>query len=86
MSNAFDWSTFDPNWPTLETDDQVTADLPAVDTAKRCYACRVEWCDYLDAYFGKDPWLAEFCVKCRAEEERRRTVAVNAPFFFGMKP
>ena len=30
-----------------------------------CKACKVELCDYLDAYYSADQWGKERCDKCR---------------------
>lgn len=32
---------------------------------KKCTACKTDWCEFFDAYYGTDKDLAGKCVKCR---------------------
>jgi hypothetical protein len=57
------WST--PT-PTPET---AAAEGPA---PKTCPECDVETSTYLDAYHGKDRYLAKCCSRCRIRAEKRR--------------
>ncbi len=36
--------------------------------APTCQRCSIELCEFLDAYYGTDPWLASRCSKCRQDE------------------
>jgi hypothetical protein len=44
----------------------LAAKVPSLQkSAPRCDVCRVELCEYLDAYYGKNPNGKHHCVKCR---------------------
>lgn len=46
---------------------------PAATTAtakKYCEKCDVEWCEYLDAYYGSERWLNDYCARCRKNAGR----------------
>lgn len=40
-------------------------DAPREDTKRLCRKCGREWCEALDAYYGKDEEQATLCTKCR---------------------
>lgn len=49
---------------TIEELDALYGPAPVPERA-RCGDCRRELCEELDAYYGREPWLASLCDKCR---------------------
>ena len=42
----------------------------ATEHRKICVCCHAPLSDYLDAYYGKDPFEARMCSPCRKEPRR----------------
>lgn len=44
---------------------------PAAAHKRECLTCRTALSDYLDAYYGRDPFEAQRCSKCRSPKKKQ---------------
>jgi hypothetical protein len=52
-------------FPAFSDEDTEDLPVPKPKTWKKCTRCNVEMSTTLDSYYGKSPYLGDYCSPCR---------------------